>query len=205
MLFICDYRQPLNKRCLCKRSKVSADSELFRFFREESIEGRTPYSGRVAGGGLLQREGWKCSRWEIRDKTSNFSNALYHICVEREFILRWGVELTLNAVPYVWNTWDMKFWHVFWRKLPKTAKFGLEVSLSKNINTLKCEEKRAKHNSSIHGKVSNKIVTWKQTRYVLEYIEQVLEWTVINLPQSYKPINFAHKHNILWVSCCKNI
>lgn len=104
MLFICDYRHPLNKRCLCLRSKVSADSELLRFFREESIEGRTPYLGRVARGGLLQREGWKCSRWEIWDKTSNFSDASYHICFRRGFILRWGVELTLNAEPYVWST-----------------------------------------------------------------------------------------------------
>lgn len=35
----------------------SADSELLISFREESIEGRTPYLGRAARGGLLQREG----------------------------------------------------------------------------------------------------------------------------------------------------
>lgn len=69
MLFIRDYRQPLNKRCLCLRSKVfrqilnSSDSS-------EGIEGRTPYLASLARGGLLRRDGWKCSRWEIWDKTS---------------------------------------------------------------------------------------------------------------------------------------
>ena len=109
-LFICDYRYPLNKRCLCLRSKVSTDSELFRFFREEGIEGRTPYLGKVAGGGLLQREGWKCSRWEIWDKTSNFSDASYHICFQKGFTLRWGVELTLNAQLCVWDTQRREVW-----------------------------------------------------------------------------------------------
>lgn len=73
MLFICDYRQPLNKRCLCSRSKVSSDSELLRFFREESVEGRTPYLGRVARGGRLQRERDESvadGKYETRPQTS---------------------------------------------------------------------------------------------------------------------------------------
>lgn len=136
----------MNKRCLCLRSKVWTDSELLRFFREESIEGRTPYLGKVAGGGLLQREGWKCSRWEIWDKTSNFSDAPYHICFQRGFILRWSVELTLNAELYVWRTHrDRKFWLVFRKKLPKAAKFWffwglrfLALTVRKHAN-VKCD------------------------------------------------------------------
>lgn len=68
MVFIRDYRQPLNKRCLCLRSKVFG-----RFWTpqdsSEGIGGRTPYLASLAGGGLLRRDGWKCSRWEIWDKT----------------------------------------------------------------------------------------------------------------------------------------
>lgn len=73
MLFICDYRHPLNKRCLCLRSKVSADSELLRFFRGESTEGRTPYLGRVARGGLYYRERDESvadGKYETRPQTS---------------------------------------------------------------------------------------------------------------------------------------
>lgn len=156
MLFICDYRHPLNKRCLCLRSKVSADSELLRFFREGSTEGRTPYLGRVARGGLLQREGWKCSRWEIWDKTSNFSDASYHICFRRGFIVRWGVELTLNAEPYVWNTWRREVLACFLKKAAKSCKV-CGVLLLRDRNALNSEEKNESNTS--HCKQINAAVT----------------------------------------------
>lgn len=66
-LFIRDYRHPLNKRCLCLRSKVLTDSELLRFFREGRIEGRTPYLGEVAGR-------WSSAEGERRMKVQPMGN-----------------------------------------------------------------------------------------------------------------------------------
>lgn len=122
-LFICDYSHPLNKRCLCLRSKVLTDSELLRFFREKSIEGRKPYLRKVAGGGLLQREGWKCCRWEIWDKTSNFSDTPYHTSFLKGIHteMRSGIDFKCWTLRLTHG----KFWPVVFRKDWTAAKFGV--------------------------------------------------------------------------------
>lgn len=87
MLFIRDYRQPLNKRCLCLRSKV-----LGRF-RTPQILQRVLEAEHLIWPALLgvvycreMDESVADGKYETRPQ--NFSDASYRICFQRGFILR---------------------------------------------------------------------------------------------------------------------